>query len=143
MRLFILSFMVMSTTFAFNLNCEVTNYELLEGEAKYASHSETIKLKISVTSEATAFEQEIGCSSEYLTKPHLSITAFGAEKAQDVTYCETQNFLKFDNKTISYSNFNDHDAPEEVLDLFRVGSEYFGKLLSSWDTKEVLELKCK
>jgi hypothetical protein len=135
--------MILSTAFAFNLNCEVTNYELLSGNPRYASLSETTKLKITLTSEASAFEQEIGCSTEFLSKPHLSITAFGGEKTQDLTYCETQNFLKFDKKTISYSNFNDHDVPEEVLDLFRVGTEYYGKLLSSWDAKEVLELKCK
>jgi hypothetical protein len=143
MRLFILSFMVMSTSFAFSLNCEVTNYELLSGDSRYASHAQTTKLKITLTSEASAFEQEIGCSTEFLSKPHLSITAFGAKKTKDMTFCETQNFLKFDKKTISYSNFNDHDVPEEVLDLFKVGSEYYGKLLSSWDAKEILELKCK
>ncbi len=143
MRFILLSLVIANTCWAFELTCKVINHEVIQGEAKYAVHAQTKKIKISLKSEASAFEQQIGCLTESLKTPHLSMVSFGADKPRDITFCETQNFLNFDKKTISYSNFNDHDVPEEVLDLFKVGNIYYGKLLSNWDTKESLELECE
>jgi hypothetical protein len=60
----------------------------------------------------------------------------------DITRAETQSLLRIVGSTIMYSNYNDHDVPEEDLLLIKSDTGYAGVLTSRWDAIEELKLTC-
>ena len=134
------------SSFAAYIECDVTNYEIISGDENQKALEDTPKLYFFEKSGNTTNETINGCANRDVNEKFIQIKIVTRKgDIQEITKCETQNHeVSLNDSHIRFSNYNDHDAPEEKINLFQTGTDtYVGELISSWDAVEHLKLDCK
>lgn len=142
--IYILFYSTMS--FARYFECDVKSYSFIEGAIESSFLHDTQKLFMFERVGNTSEEIIAGCNYRKSNSKFIQIKAltksFGII---EITRCETQREeISLNSDKVIFSNYNDHDAPEEEVRLFKKeDNKYYGELESSWDAKENLQLECR
>lgn len=142
---FISSLVLGQSSFAGHLDCKVEEYKLNSGEDKYTVLKDIKRIFLFERVGNTTEETILGCDFRKNDQSFIQIKAVSKGRIFELSRCENiYGDMALSKKSISISTLNDHDAPEEIIDLQKVSeAEFKGTLTSNWDASETLYLTCK